>query len=199
MKKRSNEEKKEAPKKWFTKTKKIILSIIVIILIASAVYLVLNKQTFVKPVVKQGDTVYVNYIGRINETVFDTNIETVAKAYNMYNANRKYSPMEVLVGGGKLIKGFEDALYGMKEGEKKTITIPPERAYGNVDQSKIVSVPKSAINTTENFTVGTVLRDQAGRPAVIVAVNDSHLKVDMNAPLAGKTLTFDITLMKIKT
>jgi len=195
MKKRSKEEKKEVPKKWFTKTKKIILCLIIIVLIALAVYLVLNKPK----VVKQGDTVYVNYIGRINETVFDTNIETVAKAYNRFNANRTYTPMQVLVGGGKLIKGFEDALYGMKEGEKKTVTIPPERAYGQFDPSKVVSVSKSVVNMTVNFTVGTVLRDKSGNPAVIVAVNDTHITIDLNSQLAGKTLTFDITLMKIKT
>ena len=168
--------------------------VVVIILIAVAGYLVMNKQK----TAKQGDTVLVNYAGKINNTVFDTNIQSVASASNILNPSRTYEPMEIVVGAKNLIPGFEDALFGMKEGEKKTVTIPPELAYGAWNQSKVMPFPKKAINNSDSLAVGTVLTDKNGNIAKVIGINGTEVIVDFNHPLAGRTLIFDITLVKIK-
>jgi len=174
--------------------KKLMLLVVVIILIAIAAYVVLNRPK----TAKQGETVLVNYIGRTNNTIFDTNIESVAKSAGIYNPRRKYEPLNITIGAGEFIKGFEDTLFGMKEGETKTITLPPERAYGLYDEKKVISVPKSKINNSDQIKEGTILRDSKGGIVRVVAVNETSITVDTNPLLAGRTLEFEITLVKIK-
>ena len=186
--------KKSKETKGKSRIIKIALVVAIIALVAVAAYVVLHKPK----AAKQGDVVLVNYVGKINSTVFDTNIESAAKESSIFNAKRSYKPMEIQIGAGKLIKGFEDALYGMREGETKTVTIPPELAYGAFDAKKIVSVPKKSINTTKNLTAGAMLTDQSGKILRILSVNETDITIDFNHPLADRTLTFDITLIKIK-
>ncbi len=78
-----------------------------------------------------GDSVSVWYRGTLNDkSVFDSNIEEVAKAAGTYNPNRPYEPLSFVVGAHQMIEGFDKAVVGMKKGEKKTVNIPPEEAYG---------------------------------------------------------------------
>jgi len=83
-----------------------------------------------KPVDKKveiGDKVKVDYIGRLeNGEIFDQSAEG--------------KPLEFTVGDGELIDGFEQGVIGMKEGEKKTVTIPPEKAYGERSESQVIEV-----------------------------------------------------------
>lgn len=81
-------------------------------------------------VAEAGDTVSVNYIGALeNGTLFDTSIEAEAKKANL-PLRPAYSPLSFTVGAGQMIEGFDSAVVGMKEGQEKTVTIPPEEAYG---------------------------------------------------------------------
>ena len=80
---------------------------------------------------QKGDTVSVHYIGRFpGGKVFDTSMEKEAMSAGLYNKARDYKPLQVALGSGKVIAGFEEALIGMKVNEEKDVTIPPERAYG---------------------------------------------------------------------
>ena len=80
---------------------------------------------------QKGDTVSVHYIGRYpGGKVFDTSMEKEAMSAGLYNKARDYKPLQVTLGSGKVIAGFEEALIGMKVNEEKDVTIPPERAYG---------------------------------------------------------------------
>jgi len=80
---------------------------------------------------QKGDTVSVHYLGRYpGGKVFDTSIEKEAKSAGLYNPARDYKPLQVILGAGKVIQGFDDALIGMKVNEEKEVVIPPERAYG---------------------------------------------------------------------
>ncbi len=77
-----------------------------------------------------GDVVCLNYIGSFeNGTVFDTNIEDVARDAGLYDAARSYAPLCFAIGDGMVIAGFEDGVKGMAVGESKTITVPPEKGY----------------------------------------------------------------------
>jgi FKBP-type peptidyl-prolyl cis-trans isomerase 2 len=95
-----------------------------------------------KNTVEMGDTVHVNYTGRfLDGTVFDTSDLDVAKSAGIYQEGRQYEPLEFQVGSGAVIPGFENGVLGMKVGEKKTLIIPPEDAYGHRDPSKIEVLP----------------------------------------------------------
>jgi len=99
-------------------------------------------------VAASGDIVKVDYVGRfLNGTVFDTSYENTAKESGIYNPDRNYEPLEFKVGEGEMIKGFDEEVVGMKIGEKKNITIPPEKAYGEWDPNKAVDIPR-VINLT---------------------------------------------------
>lgn len=148
--------------------------------------------------VKAGDTVRVDYVGKLeNGTVFDTSIEEVAKQEGIYVEGTSYAPITFVVGSGQMIKGFDDAVIGMKEGEEKTITISPEQAYGEYNESRVVAVPLKELNLSETPKVGQIYGDMYGNRFKVVAVNESHVTVDANHELAGKSLIFDIKLVSI--
>lgn len=80
---------------------------------------------------QKGDTVSVHYIGKyVGGKVFDTSIESEAKKAGLYTPARDYRPLQVKLGAGQVIQGFEEALTGMAINEEKEVTIPPEKAYG---------------------------------------------------------------------
>ncbi|MCX9009704.1 MAG: FKBP-type peptidyl-prolyl cis-trans isomerase [Candidatus Methanoperedens sp.] len=103
--------------------------------------------------VKSGDKVSVDYIGSLqNGTVFDTSIESVAKQNNIYMPDRQYKPLQFTVGKGEVIKGFDEGVVGMNAGETKTLTIPPEKGYGNMDPRAIQTIPVvENITATETY------------------------------------------------
>ena len=80
---------------------------------------------------QKGDTVSVHYLGRFpGGKVFDTSMEKEAQNAGLFNPARDYKPLQVILGTGKVIQGFEEALIGMRVNEEKEVVIPPEKAYG---------------------------------------------------------------------
>ena len=80
---------------------------------------------------QKGDIVYVHYVGRYpGGKVFDTSMEKEAMRAGIHNPSRDYKPLQVTLGAGQVIQGFEEALLGMKVNEEKEVVIPPEKAYG---------------------------------------------------------------------
>lgn len=93
-------------------------------------------------VVENGDTIQVNYTGKLMDgTVFDTSDPDIANESGIYNPMRPYQPLEFVVGNEMVIEGFDKGVLGMKEGQKKTLTIPPEQAYGPSDPTLIDVFP----------------------------------------------------------
>jgi FKBP-type peptidyl-prolyl cis-trans isomerase 2 len=81
--------------------------------------------------VQKGDIVGVHYIGKFQGgKIFDTSMRNVAENAGMLNPSRDYKPLQVQAGAGQVIRGFDEALIGMKVNEEKTVTIPPPLAYG---------------------------------------------------------------------
>ncbi len=96
-----------------------------------------------KAAVKNGDNISVNYIGRLPDgKVFDTNIETVAKENNLFIPEKKYTPYQFIVGKRIVIQGFDEGVIGMKVGETRKLTIPPEKAYGlsNLEMIRVIPI-----------------------------------------------------------
>ena len=104
-------------------------------------------------VVEMGDIVQVDYTGKLPDgTVFDTSDPEVAVSAGIYQEGRPYQPLMVVIGENRVIKGFEDGLLGMKEGESKTLSIPPEDGYGPLDLTRIDVIPQlNDISATQTF------------------------------------------------
>ncbi len=135
--------------------------------------------------IKSGDTIAVDYTGKIeNGEVFDT--------------SEGKTPLTFTVGSGMLIKGFDHAVTGMKKGESKTVTIPPEEGYGPRHEDAVVEIPRAEFPDEIPLDIGLQLelQDPQGRPvpAWIMEITDETVKMDINHFLAGKTLVFDITI-----
>jgi FKBP-type peptidyl-prolyl cis-trans isomerase 2 len=147
--------------------------------------------------VKSGDTVQVDYVGKLEDgTVFDTSIREVAQEEDIYIEERNYRPLTFTVGAGQMIKGFDEGVIGMRVGEEKTITLPPEEAYGEYDETKLEAIPLEELNMSEKPEVGQTYSSIYGQFRVI-DVNETHVTFDSNHELAGKTLIFDIELISI--
>ncbi|SIO04930.1 FKBP-type peptidyl-prolyl cis-trans isomerase [Chitinophaga niabensis] len=138
--------------------------------------------------VKTGDTVRVHYHGRLeNGDTFD---KSEGKA-----------PLEFKVGTGSVIKGFDNGVLDMKVGEKKTLNIPVEEAYGPKSDELIMEFPKANIPADLNPEVGMELQmsNPQGQvfPVRVAAVGAEFITLDANHPLAGEPLIFDIELVEI--
>ena len=137
---------------------------------------------------KKGDKVKVHYNGRLsNGETFDT------------SAGRE--PLEFEVGSGMVIKGFDDGITGMGVGEKKTINIPVEEAYGPRSEDMLIEFPKDRFPADMQIEEGMqlMMSNGAGQniPVVITELKENSVMLDANHPLAGEELIFDIELMEI--
>lgn len=131
------------------KTHIIIIAVIIIAIIAVAAIMLFAPST--SGGAQIGDTVDVRYVGKFtNGTIFDTNIEDVAKENNMMRTS--FPILTFTIGQSQVIPGFETAVIGMRIGDKKTVTIAPADAYGERDPEKITTVPR--INEMNITTTG---------------------------------------------
>jgi peptidylprolyl isomerase len=138
--------------------------------------------------VKSGDTVKVHYSGRLNDgTTFDS--------------SEGRDPLEFKVGNGDVIKGFDEGVTGMSVGDKKTVHIPANEAYGQKDDNRIVEFPRENFPADLEPEVGMQLNMTNGSgqviPVVIIGVGTESVTLDANHPLAGEDLIFDIELVDI--
>lgn len=136
-------------------------------------------------VAKSGDEVKVNYTGRfLDGKVFDSSLL----------AGR--TPLGFVIDDGGMIKGFNDAVKGMKVGETKTVTLAPEQAYGALDPAKIVTIDKNQFADFDSLVKGMTV--SAGNySGIVISKNDQNAVIDFNPEMAGKTLVFEITLLEI--
>jgi peptidylprolyl isomerase len=138
--------------------------------------------------VKSGDTVRIHYRGTLADgTEFDS------------SAGR--DPLEFTVGSGQIIPGLDRALPGMAVGDKKTVTVAPEDAYGARQPDAAQAVPRDQIPAEIPLAVGTALQmrtPDGGTVQVTVAeVTEESVTLDANHPLAGKELTFDFEIVSV--
>jgi FKBP-type peptidyl-prolyl cis-trans isomerase SlyD len=105
-------------------------------------------------------------------------------------------------GLGQIIPGLEKALYGMKVGESKEVKVPAKEAYGEVDNEAFIWVPRDDFPDSIPLEVGTVfeMREQDGDTllARISELGEEQVRVDLNHPLAGKTLQFKVQIMELR-
>lgn len=110
-------------------------------------------------------------------------------------------PLTYVHGEGNIIPGLEEALDGMNAGDKKDIQVTPEKGYGTRDPDALQKVPKSAFENPEGMKIGDrVLGNADGQDfeATITAIDDDGITLDLNHPLAGKTLDFSVEIVAIQ-
>ncbi|MHA6325535.1 FKBP-type peptidyl-prolyl cis-trans isomerase [Roseivivax sp. CAU 1753] len=139
--------------------------------------------------VKSGDTVAIHYTGTLNDgSTFDS------------SAGR--DPLEFTVGSGQIIPGLDQALPGMSVGDKKSVAIAADDAYGQRQEEALQSVPREQVPADIPLEVGTQLQVQTPTgqvmPVMVAEVTETEVTLDANHPLAGKDLNFDIELVDIK-
>ena len=137
--------------------------------------------------VKKGSKVKVDYTGSTEGVVFDT--------------SEGKQPLEFEVGKGMIIPGFEEGMMDMKIGEEKTVKIFPDKAYGTRNDKLVQEVPLEQLKLEEEPKPGMVLtlKDPSGKMlnAMVTKVGDGKMTLDLNHPLAGKTLEFKIKIVDI--
>lgn len=135
--------------------------------------------------IKEGNKVKVHYTGKLESNeVFDT--------------SKNKDPLQFTVGEGQLIPGFENGVIGLKVGDKKTINIDVNQAYGEVRKDLLNEVSKDKM--PEGVTKGQIL--QAQTPNGLMSVKIHEIKedtviIDANHPLAGKKLIFDLEVVEV--
>jgi peptidylprolyl isomerase len=153
--------------------------------------------------VKSGDNIFIDYVGHVDGKVFDTSNESVAKQNDIYTANRTYRPLKFTVGKGEMIKGIDEGVIGMKVGETKTITIPPEKGYGQFDPGKISTYPIiDTIPATK--TISSVFEIPAGEFETVfgpnhtvgdkVRISGTNINLTVKSIGANVSLVYDLTV-----
>jgi len=137
--------------------------------------------------VKKGDKVKVEYTGTLEDgTIFDS-------------SEKHGQPLEFEVGSGQVIKGFDDAVIGMEKDEEKEIKLSSDQAYGDIKPDLVKEFPKDQLPKEQEVKVGMMLLmglpNGTQMPVKIVEVKDDVVMIDLNHPLAGKTLIFRIKVV----
>lgn len=142
--------------------------------------------------ISKGSKVKLDYTGKLQDgTVFDT------------SKHEGHShPLEFAVGGGQVIPGFESALIGMSAGEKKTFSIEPKDAYGMPKPELLRPFPRDKLPQGQEIKPGMALvfQSQDGQqvPVAVVDANEKEVILDLNHPLAGKKITFEIEIISVE-
>jgi FKBP-type peptidyl-prolyl cis-trans isomerase SlyD len=136
--------------------------------------------------IADGSRVKIHYTLKVDDEVVDTS-----------SGNE---PLDYIHGQGQIIPGLEEHLIGLAVGDRKEVTVAPEKGYGTHDPQGVHEVPISAFQSAENLKVGDIVSGRAedrSFQARVIAIGNENITIDMNHPLAGKTLHFAIEVMAI--
>jgi peptidylprolyl isomerase len=138
--------------------------------------------------VQNGDKVRVHYHGKL-------------RSGETFDSSEGRDPLEFTVGGGQVIPGFDQGVMGMQVGDKRTVEIDVENAYGEKSEEMVIEFPKNQFPPEMQAEVGMQLMMNNGQgqqfPVTIAEVREDTVMLDANHPLAGQDLIFDIELVEI--
>lgn len=135
----------------------------------------------------KGSVVQIHYTLEVDGEVLDT--------------SRGKSPLTYTQGAGQLITGLEEELEGLAEGETKAVSLSPDKAYGSHNPEAVHRVPRGAFENPDNLKVGDMVKGRAAGQEFQAQVSDlgeEEVTLDLNHPLAGKTLHFDVEVVKVE-
>lgn len=138
---------------------------------------------------RDGDIVDVHYTGTLEDG-------------SEFDSSEGKDPLQFTVGAGQMIAGFENAVYGMKVGETKTVTIPSAEAYGPHDEDLVMEINRDElpedIEPTVGLQIGVTYEGGQQGSATVTEVTETTVTLDANHFLAGKDLIFELKLVKIR-
>lgn len=165
------------------------MSLVKTILISLMVLSSWTLASFAQEVVADGKQVAIHY--------------TLSVDGQEVESSKGLEPLVYVHGQGQIIPGLEAGIAGLKVGDKKTVVVAPEDAYGEVLDEGFLEVPKTNFPEDFDFQQGLMVEMQSADgtpvPAMIWEVLDEDVKLNFNHPLAGKTLTFDVEIVSIDT
>ncbi len=137
---------------------------------------------------KKGDKVRVHYKGTLSDG-------------EVFDSSEGHDPLEVVIGSGQVIVGFDEALMGMEVGEKKSVLIPMDKAYGQKQAEMVMVVPIAQVPADLEIEEGMML-EMGGTGGEllrvkVVKLTDKEVTLDANPPLAGEDLNFELELVEI--
>ncbi|GFO53434.1 peptidyl-prolyl cis-trans isomerase [Geomonas sp. Red276] len=161
---------------------------------------------------KQGDKVLINYVGTLEDgSIFDSTMHEHDHDHGCCEDDDcgcddegcgcETGPMEITIGNEDFFPQIEEALIGMAPGEKKTVVIPAEDAFGEYDEEEVFQIPREQLPPEITPEVGMELElsgeDEDPIGVTIVEVNEQTITVDANHPLAGEDITYEVELVEI--
>ena len=143
------------------------------------------------------DFVKLNYTGKVKETgdVFDTTYEDVAEEAGIKNENKDYHPMILAVGSTQLLSKLHDEIKKMDVGEKQTVEIPCEEAFGKRDPSLIQLIPMKEFKKQNIKPFVGMPLSLDGQHGIVRTVGGGRVRVDFNHELAGKDIIYEIEIV----
>ena len=136
--------------------------------------------------IQKGSQVSIHYTLTVDGKVIDSSVGK--------------QPLTYVQGSGQIIPGLDEEMLGMKAGMKKHVKVPPEKGYGLVDPEAIQKVPKSSFQDAKALKVGMTVNGQSGdhpMQAKVTAISSKYVTLNLNHPLAGKTLNFDVEVVEV--
>ena len=147
---------------------------------------------------KKGQLILLEYTAKIKDSgeIFETTSEEEAKKHSLHDPNVKYMPKLVSVGESWVLKGLDDALPDVKEGEKKTIEVSPDKGFGTREKGKIRMIPLRKLGEdAEKVSVGDTV-EVDNKKGIIRYIGSGRVQIDYNHRFAGKTILYDINVKK---
>lgn len=146
----------------------------------------------------KGSLILIDYTAKVKDSneVVETTIIEDAKKHNLFQENIKYQPKLVSVGESWVLKGLDDALANAKAGDKLTVDVTPDKGFGERDSGKVRMIPLRKLGEdADKVGVGdTIEVDQ--KEGVVRFVGSGRVQVDFNHRLAGKTIVYDVNVLK---
>lgn len=145
--------------------------------------------------VSKGSFVLVNYVCKVKET--GEIVDSTTGEGHSHEEEHIHEPLLVVVGEGWIPRGLDEALEGAEVGKKFEVEVPPDKGFGERDQSKVRLLPLRRFTREGVNPVPGMQVQVNGRPAIVRSVGAGRVQVDFNHPLAGKTLLYEVTVEKI--
>jgi FKBP-type peptidyl-prolyl cis-trans isomerase SlyD len=142
--------------------------------------------------IQEGNFIRLIYTGSTNGRIFDTTDESAAKTAGIHSATAIYGPVTICVGSKHVILGLDEDLVGKDVGFQGTVTVPPEKGFGDRNPKRIQSFPKNKFK--EKPVKGQEIKVEDLGEGTVVDVIGARVIVDFNAPLAGMTLSYTYTI-----
>ncbi|ACX71992.1 peptidylprolyl isomerase FKBP-type [Methanocaldococcus vulcanius M7] len=147
--------------------------------------------------VEKGKMVKISYEGYVDGKLFDTTNEELAKKEGIYSPNMVYGPATIFVGEGQVLPGLDELLLEMDVGEEREVVLPPEKAFGKRDPSKIKLIPMSEFKKRGIKPFKGMVITIDGVPGKVVSINSGRVLVDFNHELAGREVKYKIKIEEV--